>query len=64
MEAGKALVTLMDLNMLVQVSLLCEGKATAWEVALIRSFVCVNSEVIEEIVPFSEHFAAIVVCAA
>lgn len=56
MEARESLVALVDLNVLVQVSLLGEGQVAPWESALIRSLVGVNSKVVEEIVPFPEDF--------
>ena len=53
----------MHFHMLVQISSLSEAKIAIFESALIRSLVCVNPEMIKEIVPFPEPLVAILVVA-
>ena len=43
--------------MLVKIGLLSESHSTVFKSAFVRLFVGVDSEVIEKIVPFSEHFS-------
>ena len=43
--------------MLVKVGLLRESHSTVFKIALVRLFVGVDSEVIEKVMPFSEHFS-------
>ena len=45
-----------NFNMFIQVCPLSETERTIWERAHIRSLICVDSQMIEEIVPFSEPF--------
>ena len=54
----KAFLALMELHMLVQVSLLSKTKTTFWICADIWPLICVDSEMIEEVVPLSKHFVA------
>jgi hypothetical protein len=54
----------MDLHMLVQVRLLSESVVALWEIALIGSLLGVDSQMVEEVVPFPEHFGAVAVGAA
>tara|TARA_B100000780_G_C20837903_1_gene332985 strand:- start:18 stop:344 length:327 start_codon:yes stop_codon:yes gene_type:complete len=56
--ASESSLALMDFKMLVQVSFLGERMIAAWESALIRALVSVDSQVIEEVMPLSEHFTA------
>ena len=62
--ASKSLLALMDLKMLVEVGLLSERMITALERTVIRSLVCVDPKVIEEVVPFSEDFLAVCMSAS
>lgn len=59
MLAGEVLNSLVDIQMLVQVCLLSESHLAAGNSASIRPLIGVNTEVIEEIVPFPEHFSAV-----
>lgn len=61
---GEPLLALMDFHMLVQVRFLSESVVAVWERALVRSLLGVDSQVVEEVVPFSEHFGAVAVGAA
>lgn len=60
MFALEPLHTLVDLDVLVEVSFLCEAEAAVGIGAGVGSFVGVNSEMIEEVVPFSEMFPAVI----
>ena len=52
----------MDGQVLVEVRLLCKGLVAAWLIALKGSFSCVNSEVVEEVMPLPEkHVTPLVV---
>ena len=51
----------MDFYVLIQVSPLSEAKSTTRDRTNIGSFIGVNPEVVEEIVPFPEHFPTITV---
>jgi hypothetical protein len=57
--ASKSLVAQMDLDMLVQIRFLGEAHAAFIVGAVVRLLICVDPQVIEEIVPFSKVFAAI-----
>lgn len=46
----------MDLNVLVQISSLCEAEVAVRNRAHIGSFICMDSQMVEEIVPFSKPF--------
>ena len=48
----------MELHMLVQVSLLSKTQTTFRICADIWPLICVDSEMIEEVVPLSKHFVA------
>lgn len=62
--ASESLVTSVDLNMLVKVSFLSERQTATWVVALVWSLVGVDTEMVKEVVPFSEHFSASLMSAA
>jgi hypothetical protein len=62
--AVESLLALMDLHMLVQVCLLSESVVALREIALVRSLLGVDSQMVEEVVPFPEHFGALTVGAA
>ena len=62
--ASESLLALMDFHMLVQVGLLGESVGALWERALVWSLLSVDSQVIEEVVPFSEDLGALGVSAA
>jgi|LauGreDrversion4_2_1035121.scaffolds.fasta_scaffold116098_1 hypothetical protein len=49
----------MNFHMLVQISSLSKAEIAIFESTLIRSLICVNPKMVEEIVPFSEPFVAI-----
>ena len=58
MGACEALATLMNLDVLVQVGLLGEFVLTAFVVAAVRAFVSVDTQVVEEVVPFAKDLSA------
>ena len=49
--------------MLVQVGFLGETEVASLELALVWLLVCVDPQVVEEVVPFSEYFATVAVLA-
>ena len=51
----------MDLHMLVQVRFLGKAEVASLVPALVWLLVCVDPQMVEEVVPFSEHFAAVFV---
>ena len=59
MRATKSFDSFMHFYMFVQVGSLSETKVTTSEATFIRSFVCMDPQVIEEIVPFSKVFVTI-----
>lgn len=61
---SESLLSLMDFHVLVKVSLLSEGMTTLWESAFIRPLLGVDSEMVEEVVPFPEDLGAFGVSAA
>ena len=61
---SESLLALMNFHMLVKVSLLSEGMSALYEAAFVWSLLSVDSQMVEEIVPFSENLCAIGVGAA
>lgn len=61
---SESLGSLVDFQVLVQVRLLSEGVLAVWVSALVGPLLSVDPEVVEEIVPFSEHLRAVLVGAA
>ena len=59
MGAFESLHSSMHLNMLVKVSSLGETVSTANVRTIVWSFIGVNSEVVEEVVPFAEMFPTV-----
>lgn len=57
--ASEALVALVDLYVFVQVRSLSEPMVTVREVASVRSLICVDAQVVKEIVPFPEPLVAV-----
>ena len=49
--------------MFVKVCLLCEAEITARVLAFIWTLICVNAQMVKEIVPFPEPFVALLVIA-
>jgi len=49
--------------MLIQVGFLGEAKVASLEPALVRLLVCVDPQMVEEVVPFSEYFTTVFVLA-
>jgi hypothetical protein len=60
-RALESLDSTMYFDMFIEVGSLGKAKSTIRERTAVRSFVCVDSEVIKEVVPFSEMFTAIFV---
>lgn len=46
----------MDLDMLVEVGTLCKAMVAVWIFASVWSLICVDSEVVKEVVPLPEPF--------
>ena len=61
---GKPFLALMDFHMLIQVCFLSERVGTLREGAMVGPLLGVDPQVVEEVVPFSEHLGAIGVSAA
>lgn len=61
---SEPLLSLMDFHMLVKVCLLSEGVSAICETAFVWSLLSVDSQMVEEVVPFPEHLSAIGVSAA
>ena len=59
MRTTKSLHSTMDFDMFVQISSLGKAISAPWNWALVWSFVRVNPEVIEEIMPLPKVFSAI-----
>lgn len=59
MRALESFCSPMDFYMFIQVCLLSEGESAVWIWAQVGSFICVDSQMIKEIVPFPEVFAAV-----
>jgi hypothetical protein len=53
----------MNLEMFIKICSLSEAEAALGKFTDIRPLVCVNAQVIEEIVPFPEPFVAVLVIA-
>lgn len=60
MGAGESFLSRVNLNMLVEVSTLSEAESAVCDWARVGSLVCVDSQVIEEVVPFAEILAAVI----
>jgi len=58
MVTGESFYSTMDFNMFIKVSLLGEAEFTVIMWALVWSFIGMDPQVVEEIVPFSESFSA------
>ena len=56
---GESLIALMDFYVFIEVSSLGEPVLAIWEITCIRPLICVNSQVIKEIVPFSKPLLTI-----
>ena len=63
LSALEAPRTLVDFHVLVQVCSLGESEATIGVRAIVRSFVCMNSQVVEEVVPFTKMLTTVSVIA-
>ena len=55
MQAIEIFLTVMDGHVLVEVSLLGEAHSTVWNWACVGFLICVNSQVVEEIMPLSKN---------
>lgn len=62
--ATKSFVAVMDCHMLVEIGSLREAYVATGSVANVRLLIRVNSQVVEEIVPFPEHFLGALIMSA
>jgi len=58
-SAKESLASSMDLEVLVEIGFLCEGKLASVIMTNIWPFFCVDSQMIIEVMPFPKYFPAV-----